>query len=73
MLLDEHAKVVLVLNGDEMCVLNLCREANYNDWEKVLAEMEKRLLMKQQHDCGSVSGSSSRSGMGIGGNQLSVM
>ena len=56
-----------------MCVLNLCREANYNDWEKVLAEMEKRLLMKQQHDCGSVSGSSSRSGMGIGGNQLSVM
>ncbi|KAL7428117.1 hypothetical protein ACHAXH_003258, partial [Discostella pseudostelligera] len=51
-LLNVHAEGIAALNGDGMSPLDLCRESDYEDWEKVLSEMEARSLTKL-HNGGS--------------------
>ena len=67
MLLDAHAEGVVALSGEGMSPLDLCREANYEDWEKVLSVLEESTFAKRQ--------SSSDGGGGeddLGGKHLSV-
>ena len=43
LLMDVCAEGALALNSERMSPLDLCREANYDDWEKVLAVMEDKV------------------------------
>ncbi|KAL3771633.1 hypothetical protein ACHAWU_007750 [Discostella pseudostelligera] len=71
MLLNGHAEGIAALNRDGMSPLDLCRESNYEDWEKVLSEMEGRSLTKlQSGGGGGVCGGGG--GSGLRGKQMIV-
>ena len=43
LLMDVRAESALALNSESMSPLDLCKEANYDDWGKVLAVMEDKV------------------------------